>query len=152
VSLAHVLANYGKKQVVSADGTVILEARHPRKKREQCKHGGRPAKYREKAFIGALTLIWIDHGQPCGKLLAPMIREMIDFLAESKDIDYGITAEIKVMLVKISGAQIDRLLAPARKAQEIRGISTTSSLWLLWRRARRYVPKCRYKPISTVKR
>jgi hypothetical protein len=50
---------------------------------------------------------------------------MIDFLASSRTPDYGITDELKALLVRISGAQIDRLLAPARKALELRGISTT---------------------------
>jgi hypothetical protein len=117
--LAHVLANYAKKQPVEIDG------RKPRKAREEGKRGGRPPVYGTEEFIGVLTRIWRDHGQPCGKLLAPMIREMIDFLALSKDADYGMSDEIKAMLAKISGAQIDRLLSPARKAQEIRGISTT---------------------------
>jgi hypothetical protein len=54
-----------------------------------------------------------------------MIRDMIDFLVSSSEPDYGITGELKAQLVTISGAQIDRLLAPARKALELRGISTT---------------------------
>jgi hypothetical protein len=54
-----------------------------------------------------------------------MIRGMIDFLAASKEPDYGITDAIKALLVKVSGAQIDRLLKPARKALALRGISTT---------------------------
>jgi hypothetical protein len=54
-----------------------------------------------------------------------MIRDMIDFLAASKDPDYGITDELTALLARISGAQIDRLLAPARKALELRGVSTT---------------------------
>ena len=54
-----------------------------------------------------------------------MIRDMIDFLVSSKAPDYGITDELSPLLVGISGAQIDRLLAPARKALEVRGVSTT---------------------------
>jgi hypothetical protein len=54
-----------------------------------------------------------------------MIREMLDFLVSSKEPDYGITDELKAPLARISGAQIDRLLAPARKALELRGISAT---------------------------
>jgi hypothetical protein len=50
-----------------------------------------------------------------------MIREMIDFLVSSKEPDYGITDERKALLVRISGAQLDRLLAPARQALEPRG-------------------------------
>jgi hypothetical protein len=54
-----------------------------------------------------------------------MIRDMVDFLVSSREPDYGITGELRAQLVTISGAQIDRLLAPARKALELRGISTT---------------------------
>jgi hypothetical protein len=124
--LAHVLAGYGKKRAVVIDGkTVILEARLPRRKREAGKRGGRPPAYQDAAFVGILTRIWEDHGHPCGKLLAPLIQGMIDFLVSSKEPDYGITRESTTLLIQISGAQIDRLLAPARKAREIRGISTT---------------------------
>jgi hypothetical protein len=117
--LAHVLASYGKKQVVTG------EARPVRGKREQGKGGGRPPKYQQKAFVALLTRIWEDHGRPCGKLLAPLIRGIIDFLVVSKEPDYGISDEHKALLMKVSGAQIDRLLAPKRKALEIRGISVT---------------------------
>jgi transposase InsO family protein len=50
---------------------------------------------------------------------------MIDFLAESKDPDYGIDGEIRALLLRVSPAAADRLLKKARKAEEIRGISTT---------------------------
>jgi hypothetical protein len=58
-------------------------------------------------------------------LPAPLIRGIIDFLTASKEPDYGISEESKTLLVTVSGAQIDRLLAPARKALEVREISTT---------------------------
>ena len=109
--LAHVLASYGKQgDVPKARG-----------KRAPWKRGGRPPKYQDPAFLRVLTRIWEDHGRPCGKLLAAMIREMIDFLVSSKAPDYGITNELKALLITVSGAQIDRLLAPARKALEVRG-------------------------------
>ncbi|MDR1286699.1 MAG: hypothetical protein LBK08_03735, partial [Treponema sp.] len=117
--LAHVLASYGKKQAVTG------EARPAGRKRGPGKCGGRPPKYQEQAFAVLLTRIWEDYGRPCGKLLAPLIGGIIDFLVASREPDYGISEEHKGLLVKVSGAQIDRLLAPARKALEIRGISTT---------------------------
>jgi hypothetical protein len=49
---------------------------------------------------------------------------MIDFLAESTKPDYGIDGEIRALLLKVSPAAADRLLKKARKADEIRGIST----------------------------
>jgi hypothetical protein len=103
--LAHVLASYGKKQ------TVTGEARRARRKR-----GGRPSEYQEKAFVVLLIRIWEGHGRPCGTLRALLIRDIIDFLIASKEPDYGISEEYKGLLVKVSGAPIDRLLAPARKA------------------------------------
>jgi hypothetical protein len=125
--LAHVLASYGKKQTAKGKGQAGTgEARPARRKREPGKRGGEdPPKYQEKAFVALLTRIWEDHGRPCGKLLAPLIRGIIDFLAASKEPDYGISEKSNGLLVTVSGAQIDRLLAPARKAREIRGISTT---------------------------
>ena len=72
-----------------------------------------------------LTRIWEDHGRLCGKLCAAMIRGMIDFLVSWKEPDYGITDEVKVLPVTISGAQTDRVVAPARNALEPRGVSTT---------------------------
>jgi hypothetical protein len=119
--LAHVLASYGKQQTGQA---VKGEARPGRGKREQGKRGGRPPKY-HRAFVALLTRIWEDHGRPCGKLLAPLIRGIIDFLTASKEPDYGISDEMKALLAQVSGAQIDRLLASARWALEVRGISTT---------------------------
>ena len=121
--LAHVPASYGKRGGGEAGG----KGGAPKVcgKRGPGKRGGRPPKYQDPAFTAVLERIWGDHGRPCGKLLAAMIRGMIDFLVSSKEPDYGITEELKALLITISGAQIDRLLAPARKALELRGVSTT---------------------------
>ena len=72
-----------------------------------------------------LARIGEDHGRPCGKLLAALIREMIDLLVSSKAPDYGITEGLKALRVRISGAQIDR---PARKAREITTRAAGASL------------------------
>jgi hypothetical protein len=123
--LAHVLASYRKQGTVQIEGqTVVLEARFARRKREQGKRGGRPPQY-HRAFVALLRRIWEDHGRPCGKLPDPLIRGTIDFLAAPKEPDYGISEENKVLLIQVSGAQIDRLLAPAQKALETGGISMT---------------------------
>jgi hypothetical protein len=124
--LAHVLSSYGKKQTVWIEGeTVVLETRLPRKKREQGKRRGRPSRYQDKALVALLTRIWEEHRRPCGKLLSPLIRGIIDFLVASKEPDDGSNDENKTLLAQVSGAQIDRLLAPARKALDVRGIRTT---------------------------
>jgi hypothetical protein len=62
------------------------------------KRGGRPPKY-HRAFAALLTRIWEDHGRPCGKLLAPLIRGIIDFLTASKEPDYGISEESKELYI-----------------------------------------------------
>jgi hypothetical protein len=115
--LATVLGRYGK------DGTVMgSTVPGKRKPRPEGKRGGRPRKY-GGAFVKVLTAIWCDYGRPCGKLLVPMIRGMIGFLEmESR---YGITEEVKALLVTVSPAEADLLLAQARKKLEIRGVSTT---------------------------
>jgi hypothetical protein len=117
--LAQVLSSYGKQQADKPG------ARPVRGKREPGKRGGRPPRYQERAFVAILARIWEDHGRPCGTLLAPLTRGMIDFLAASKEPDYGISDEHKALLITVSGAQIDRLLAPERKALELRGTSAT---------------------------
>jgi hypothetical protein len=73
-------------------------------------------------------MIWDGYGKPCGKLLVPMIRGMTDFLEESKTPDYGITGEIKKLLLEVSAAEADILLKPERKALEIKGVSTTRAV------------------------
>jgi len=72
-----------------------------------------------------LEAIWLECGRPCGKLLVPMIRDMIDFLQDARDPEYGITTEIRRLLLQVSPAEADILLKPRRKAMEIKGISTT---------------------------
>jgi hypothetical protein len=67
---------------------------------------------------------------------------MIDFLTVSKEPDYGITDELKALLVPISGAQADRVLKPARKALDIRGHDPGGG---------RFAHRYRFKPILTAK-
>jgi hypothetical protein len=120
--LAHKLATYQVAEAAAVKDT----GGHRRKPRKRGKRGGRPRVY-DGVFVGVLSAIWQDHGQMCGKLLAPMIRSMIDFLCASTKPDYGISAEIRALLLRVSPAEVDILLRPARKAQEIKGISTTRS-------------------------
>jgi hypothetical protein len=124
--LAHALTNYRETVEVVIDGkTVKLKAEGKRKARAEGKRGGRPSEYGTEAFVKTLTAIWEDHGRMCGKLLTPLIRSMIDFLTTSTKPDYRISEEIWGMLLRVSPAEVDILLKPARKAREIKGISTT---------------------------
>jgi hypothetical protein len=120
--LAHVLASCGKQGGVGAGGNGGgSKARRSRRERAPGKRGGRPPKYQDPAFLRVLARIGEDHGRPCGKLLAAMVRGMTEFPASSKEPDCGIADELKALLAGTSGAQIDRLPAPARKALELRG-------------------------------
>jgi len=120
--LATALSNYSVR-----DGAEKSGKKGKRKQRPAGKRGGRPVKYGE-AFSKVLEKIWDDYGKPCGKLLVPMIREIIDFLAESKNPGYGITQEIRNLLLEVSVAAADIILKPARKALAIKGVSTTRSV------------------------
>jgi hypothetical protein len=119
--LATVLRNYGKDGDAASCGKAV---KGKRKARAGGKRGGRPQVYGER-FAGVLEAIWREHGRMCGKLLVPMIRETIGFLAESKHPDYGIDDAIRELLLRVSPAEADRLLKKAKKGDEIRGISTT---------------------------
>jgi hypothetical protein len=57
-----------------------------------------------------------------------MTRRMTGYLEESKTPDYGITGETRGPLLEASAAEADILLKPARKALEIKGVSTTRAV------------------------
>jgi hypothetical protein len=121
----HLLANWGKSTLVNADGkTVKLQAKKP-KKQGRAKHpGGRPKKYGGEV-IAAVCRVWEFFDCQCGKLLAPLIRLTVEFLAA--ELEFGITSEIKTKLLTISASTIDRRLKPERKKLEIKGKSLTKS-------------------------
>lgn len=125
--LAHVLASYKETGEVVADGKLVkLKAKSKRKARAEGKRGGRPVNYRP-GFVKVLRAIRMDHGRPCGKLLVPALRSMVDFPAASGEPDYGISEDIRALLLRVSAAEADILLKAARKALVTGGISTTRS-------------------------
>ena len=101
--LATALGNYGKKR-----NAVTARTNGRKKPRPEGTRTGHPVIYGD------------EYGKPCGKLLVPMIGSMIQFLQESKNPEYGITGEIKELLLKVSATEADILLKPARKAREIK--------------------------------
>jgi hypothetical protein len=121
--LATALGNYVKKRNTGK----AREKGRKRKARPEGKRGGRPVTYGE-GFVQVLTAIWEAYGKPCGKLLVPMLRSIMDFLAEAPNVGYEITDAIKQQLLEVSAAQADILLKPARKAFAIKGVSTTRSV------------------------
>jgi hypothetical protein len=92
----------------------------PEKKRRK-KRAGR--KVYTEDVIASLRLIWIFFWNKCGKILAPLMREQMEYIAEWPA--FKIRAEIREKLEKISPATIDRALKKDRDAMKVKGKSLT---------------------------
>lgn len=68
---------------------------------------GRPRRYGREA-VEALVRLWEVNGRPCGKLLKPVIPDLLSALERHSEI--SVTPETRTQLVEISAAAIDRLL------------------------------------------
>jgi hypothetical protein len=75
--------------------------------------------------IAALRSLWVFFWYKCGKYLAPLIRAQMSFLEASRKPDFHLTPEVREQLLKISPAQIDRLLRADKTALRGKGISGT---------------------------
>jgi hypothetical protein len=105
------------------DGQAVkIKAARPRRPGNR---KGRPVYGLE--VVNVLRALWKFSWFKCGKYLAVIIRENIDFIGQSRNPDFHVTAEVREKLLKISPAQIDRLLKPDRAALQVRGISGTKS-------------------------
>ena len=80
-------------------------------------------KYYDQAVLLALKELWEEADSICSKRLAPFLGEFITVLEKYGEIT--LTSKLKEKLLTISPATIDRLLAPIRKKQQIKGKSTT---------------------------
>jgi hypothetical protein len=69
--------------------------------------GGRPRRYGREA-LEALVQLWEVNGRPCGKLLKPVIPDLLSALERHGEISVG--SVVRAQLVEISAAGIDRLL------------------------------------------
>jgi hypothetical protein len=78
--------------------------------------------------VGHLARIWKICGHICGKRLQPFLPEMVAVLERHDEL--VIDAESKALLLQMSAATIDRLLARYRK-QKGRGLSSTKPGTLL---------------------
>jgi hypothetical protein len=76
-----------------------------------------------------LKYVWSTSNFLCGKRLKPFLPELVKSLKRHKEIK--ISKQDEALLVSVSAATIDRLLAPARKAMCIKGRSTTKPGTLL---------------------
>lgn len=82
--------------------------------------------------LKVLIHIWNLAGRPNGKYLAATMDLWLPKLEQYGELDKKrLTPKVRTQLTSISGATIDRMLAPTRKGLEIKGISTTKSGSLL---------------------
>lgn len=122
--LAHLLTNWGKTRYAVSNGKPVkFTAKPPVKGRQKATGGkktGRPEKY-NIAFVEALSEIWDLFDFQCGKLLAPLIRGMMNFLIA----EFKLSDEIRALLETVSPATIDRKLKKEKKKFRLKGIRTT---------------------------
>jgi len=84
---------------------------------------------RYEAIIELLEKMWAVSNFLCGKRLEPFVPDLLDSLKRHNEID--LTREEEALLLSISSATIDRILAPARKGLVLKGRSTTKPGTLL---------------------
>jgi predicted DNA-binding transcriptional regulator AlpA len=73
-----------------------------------------------------LRHVWMLMGCPCGKYLKVMLPDWLPLLQSGGDLDAPFATDQALKeIVSMSAATIDRYLAPARAAIELRGLSTT---------------------------
>ena len=95
----------------------------PEKKRPSNRKGKRV--YTDEV-IRALRLVWTFFWYKCGKILAPLMRQQMAYIAQWPA--FGITGEIAEKLKKISPASIDRYLKKDKQAHRLKGKSLTKPL------------------------
>ena len=128
--LAHLLANWGKTRYALCGGKPVKYVAKPpvqgRRKAPGSKKTGRPEKY-HKAFVTVLSGLWEFFDFQCGKLLAPLVKGMIDFLVR----EFSLSEDARTLLLSASPATIDRKLRKQKKAYRLKGVSTTKPGTLL---------------------
>jgi hypothetical protein len=122
--LATLLANWGKTRYALSQGKSVKFIAEPapeaRENAPNRKKTGRPITY-HKAFVDVLRAVWELFDYQCGKLLSPLIKEMMAFLI----IEFSLTEELQTLLLSVSPATIDRKLRKFKERYRLKGISTT---------------------------
>jgi hypothetical protein len=119
---ARLLSNKPAKEVLLClEGEAVKFK--PAKKRPANRKGKRV--YTDEA-IAALRLVWTFFWYKCGKILAPLMRQQMAYIAGWPA--FHITEETAEKLKKISPATIDRYLKKDRDALRLKGKSLTKPL------------------------
>ena len=100
---------------VPLEGQMIKYVRAHKKIKKQ--------KFYDEEVLGGLRKLWEEADYICSKRLAPFLSEFIPKLEQYHEITLDPIVRKKLFI--ISPATIDRLLAPTRKKQQIKGRSTT---------------------------
>lgn len=87
----------------------------------------RPSRYAH--LYKTLKYVWATSNFLCGKRLKPFLPTLIKSLKQHKEIK--LSKDDEALIITVSAATIDRLLAPARKEIIIKGRSTTKPGTLL---------------------
>lgn len=95
------------------------------------KRRGRKSPYRTPKVMQALVFIWETCDRICSRRLHPHLPEMVEVLERHGEL--VLSPETKALLLAVSRATIDRLLAPKRLKPRQRGFSTTKPGTLLKR-------------------
>jgi len=119
VYAAWLLRNWGRKvELRGEDGRRIILVGDRDKKRKRKK----PRKYGDEVRR-VLKRIWMILDFPCGKRLAPYLKEIVRVLEREGELHLG--EEVRSKLLCLSASTIDRLLAKERKKWQLKGRSTT---------------------------
>jgi hypothetical protein len=79
--------------------------------------------------ISCLRMVWTFFWYKCGKILAPLMRQIMPFMADWPA--FKITDEIREKLINISPATIDRYLKKDKDALRLKGKSCTKPVMAL---------------------
>ena len=110
-----------KQLLVYVDGKPVKIK--PEKKRPANRKGRR---LYDDEVIRALRLVWTFFWFKCGKILAPLMRQQMPYIARWPA--FGISDKTAEMLKKISPASIDRSLKKDKAALRLKGKSLTKPL------------------------
>jgi hypothetical protein len=121
-SAVRLLATKPVKQVILYAGGKAVKLK-PEKKRPANRKGKRI--YSDEV-IACLRLVWVFFWFKCGKILAPLMRQQMHYIAQWPA--FKITGEIAEKLKKISPATIDRYLKKDKEALRLKGKSLTKPM------------------------